>query len=273
MKLLFSDIDGTLILKDQTISPAVAEALDKMARAGHGLVLSSGRPVDSIMAVFKMIENRVPTPFARTLIIAGNGAQIYDRTAGEMLFEKRVPIPYVDKLQDLAESMEVHLQTYTDTHIICIREDAESERYRTKVILPLQISPRLSDALDKPPCKLLALSVKGSEALMPFRTRVGELFGDVLHTLFSGEGYLEIVAKDVDKGIALSYIAEKFGVAMEDTYAVGDYDNDLSMILAAGNGYAMANATESVKAAAPHVTRKANAEDGILEVLSAMMTS
>ena len=267
MKLLFTDIDGTLIRRDQTISDPVAAALSEAAAKGHGLILSSGRPLRSIETVFSYLDSRMTHPFPLQYIIANNGAQIYDRLQGADLYGQRLPLPLVDQLQALAEECKIHIQTYTDDNLICIKLDAETERYVKRVILPIKLSPILSDALDKPPFKMLALANEGSEKLMPFREKAMERFGDRIHCIFSGEGYLEIINKNADKGNALRYLAEHLSLPISDTIAAGDSENDLPMILAAGVGYAMANATEPVKAAASHVTLRSNEEDGILEVL------
>ncbi|MCR5281823.1 MAG: HAD family hydrolase [Lachnospiraceae bacterium] len=267
MKLLFTDIDGTLIRRDQTISDPVAVALSEAAGLGHGLILSSGRPLKSIETVFSYLDTRLTRPFSLQMIIANNGAQIYDRLTGKDLYERRLPLFLVDALQALAEECGIHIQTYTDDNLICTRMDAETERYVKRVILPIRLSPRLSDALDRPPFKMLALSNEGSEALMPFRKAALERFGDHIHCIFSGEGYLEIINRQADKGNALRFLAEHLQLPISDTFAAGDSENDLPMILAAGTGYAMANATEPVKAAAPYITLHSNEEDGILEVL------
>ena len=194
-RLLFSDIDGTLIRKDQTVSGNVSASLKKMADAGHGLILSSGRPLGSILKVYEYIISQVGRSFPNAYIIANNGAQVYDIAAEKNIFEKRIPLSVVDSIQDLAESMNVHIQTYTETNIICTRDDDETKLYKRRIILPVTFSERLADALTDPPYKMLALSTEGSEPLMPFKQKMAEGFGDHIQTLFSGPGYLEIIDK------------------------------------------------------------------------------
>lgn len=271
-KLLFTDIDGTLLKSDQTISHETAELLSLLARDGHGLILSSGRPFGSILQVMEYLHTRISTPFSREYIIANNGAQVYDCIAKETILEKRLSYDLVDPLQALAEEYNVHIQTYTDTNIICTCDDAETRSYQKRIILPVLISPRLSDALQgKAPYKMLALSLKGSDYLMPFKNRLLAQYQNRLACIFSGNGYLEIIDKSADKGNALRFLTEHLQIPIQYTYAAGDSENDLGMIRAAGYGYAMANATDSVKSAAPFVTLSTNEEGGVGEIIRAML--
>ncbi len=270
-KLLFADIDGTLILPDQTLSPAVTAMLKQLADKGHGLILSSGRPLGSILNVYDYILRQIRTHFSQAFIIANNGAQVYDCENGRNIFEARLSINLVDDLQKLADAYNVHIQTYTDTHIIAAADDAETRSYRKRIILPVRISEKLSDALDQPPYKMLALSLKGSDYLMPFREALMQTYEDRVNTVFSGSGYLEIIQKTADKGNALRHVAGHLQVPIENTYSAGDSENDIPMLLAAGCGYAMANAEDSVKAQAPFVTAAPFDLDGICEVISDLL--
>ena len=246
-KLLFADIDGTLILPDQTLSPAVSDMLKRLADAGHGLILSSGRPLGSIRKVYGYILEQIQTRFRYAFIIANNGAQVYDCENQCNILEKRLDLPLVDALQKLADAYHVHIQTYTETHIIAAADDAETRSYLKRIILPVRICERLTDGLDIPPYKMLAMSLSGSDYLMPFRKALLSDYSDQVSTVFSGSGYLEIIPNGADKGNALRHVAGHLQIPIENTYSAGDSENDIPMLLAAGHGYAMANADASVQ--------------------------
>ena len=271
-KFLFTDIDGTLLRSDQTISERTAELLSAAAAAGHGLGLSSGRPFGSILQISEYIHSRIRIPFSKEYIIANNGAQLYDCIRKKNILELRLPYELVDPLQKLADEFKVHIQTYTQENIICTCEDEETLSYKKRIILPVVISPVLSDALGgQAPYKMLALSLRGSEYLMPFRNRLMQLYSDKLSCIFSGNGYLEIISRSADKGNALTFLTEHLQLPIQNTFAAGDSENDLGMIRAAGHGYAMANADAAVKQEADHVTLLSNQEGGIDEILQAML--
>ena len=271
-KLLFTDIDGTLLRSDQTISEETARLLSELASRGHGLILSSGRPLGSILKVYQYICSTLSSDFSTACIIANNGAQVYDCNSAQTILEKRIPVSLVDKLQEMAEAFGIHIQTYTDTNIVCIREDAETRSYVKRVILPVILSPRLSDALHgQSPYKMLALSLQGSETLMPFRQQLLKDYSGEVNCIFSGNGYLEIVRTGADKGNALQFLTEHLQIPIQNTYAAGDSENDLSMLAAAGHGYAMKNADKAIQQAAMYVTRADHNAGGINEILTAML--
>lgn len=89
IKILFTDMDGTLLLNNSTVSDEMKAALDRLIRNGHKLVLTSGRPLDSILEVMQASDLFYPG----TLVISNNGSLIYDCTAGAPLMEKRSPSP------------------------------------------------------------------------------------------------------------------------------------------------------------------------------------
>ena len=87
-KILFSDMDGTLLKNDSTVSPETKRVLDRMNEAGHRLVLTSGRPLDSMLEVMETAGLFYP----ETLLIAYNGSLIYDCTARAPLLSWPVPL-------------------------------------------------------------------------------------------------------------------------------------------------------------------------------------
>ena len=129
IKILFTDMDGTLLLNDSTVSDEMKAALDRLIRNGHKLVLTSGRPLDSILEVMQASDLFYPG----TLVISNNGSLIYDCTAGAPLMEKTVPFPIASGIIQEAEELGIHIQTYTDHEIVCKKEDEEVIYYRKRI--------------------------------------------------------------------------------------------------------------------------------------------
>ena len=121
-------------------------ALDRLIRNGHKLVLTSGRPLDSILEVMQASDLFYPG----TLVISNNGSLIYDCTAEAPLMEKTVPFPIASGIIREAEELGIHIQTYTDHEIVCKKEDEEVVYYRKRIHLPLITAPDILSVLETP---------------------------------------------------------------------------------------------------------------------------
>lgn len=262
-KLFFSDIDGTLLRSDGSISDRLRDAFQKMAEQGHSLVLTSGRPLSGTLSIYKKIS----VDFPHAYMVCNNGCLVYDYHAGQNIYEKRIPTELVDEIAAIAEQMHFHIQAYTDDSIVCVKETPELLYYTSRVHMPVIFCHPLSLALTKPPYKMVAISLEGSDALMGLKERIDEAFGTQIASTFSSPGYLDIIPQNVSKGNTLSFLCSHLGISTADTFAAGDSENDISMILAAGTGFAMVDAEHIVKSSADKITALDCNHDGILEII------
>ena len=131
-KILFTDLDGTLLNDEKQVSPALLQVLKQLQQLGHILVLSSGRPLDSIIEVKETLglENQ------NLFISAYNGGLVIDCMTEKPLIEKRVSMEDVSHILEIAESSHTYCHSYTATHIVTAREGEELARYRTHIHLP-----------------------------------------------------------------------------------------------------------------------------------------
>ena len=264
-EILFTDMDGTLLLNDSSLSAEMKAALDRFISAGHRLVLSSGRSPDSILRVTK----REGLSFPGMLISAHNGSLIYDCDSGAILWEKAVPWHIAGEIIQAADRRGIHIHTFTDHEIVCRQEDAELCQYRIRSPLPVILTPDLLSALTKPPCKLLAIHLSDKSILEGLKAEVEASQGGRITVQFSNDQYLEFFHPEAGKGNALRQVCRYLNIPIEESVAAGDAPNDISMLQAAGIGVAMANAAPEVKAAAGFITRLDNEHNGLMEALAA----
>lgn len=261
--ILFTDLDGTLLNKESRVVGEMRQALVDMCKAGHVLVLSSGRPLDSILEVMKDAELDFPGMY----VIANNGTLIYDCDNKKSLLELRVSYEDVTAIWKLAKENGIHVQTYTDTHIISAEEDKEVQYYRRRIHLPLLLADNPVTVLDKEPYKVLCIDLEDHERIAAFQSKLHEQFSDRLQTVFSNPMYLEIFAKEAGKGNGLHFLCDYLNVPVANSIAAGDAQNDISMLDAAGLSVAMCNGDEDIKAAADVVTKRNNHECGLADVI------
>ena len=270
-KLFFSDIDGTLLRSDGTISDTLADALRSLAASGHSLILTSGRPLHSIMGVQEYLNQTLGLSFDDSFIIANNGALIYDCAAGKPVFEKTIPMEDVDILQHAAQQLGIHIQTYTKDAIVCRQQSEEINYYRRRIKLPLLTGEKFTDILSEEPYKMLAISLSGIQQLLPLKDYIETSLPDRVQAIFSIDHYMELIHKDAGKGKALAYLCDYLSVPLKNSFAAGDSENDISMLRAAGCGYAMACGDDRVKSSADRITSLDCEHDGLLEIIDAML--
>lgn len=267
MKMLFTDLDDTLLNNQSQVSQETKAFLDEFLADGNRLVLSSGRPLMSVMEVKELAGLHQPGIF----LSASNGSRIYDCDSRRTIRKVGLPLSYVSYLQAQAEALSLHIQTYRDSDsdnaIVSPADDEEIQYYRRKIHLPLIVSANLCDALREEPCKMLAVSLHDHNKLETFRKNIAQWAGGKIHTIYSSDIYLELFDWNAGKGSALLFLCDYLGIPVADSYAAGDADNDISMLDAAGCGIAMKNATDNVKAHADVVTELDNDQHGLADMM------
>ena len=267
MKILFTDLDGTLLNDQSMVSENTKAFLDDFLHAGNKLVLTSGRPLLSILEV----KEQAGLDHPGILISASNGTLVYDCDSKMPILEKRLSLPQVAYLQAQAKAFELHIQTYTDDAIVTAAEDDEIRFYRRRIHLPLLLADDYASVLTKGPLKMLAIHLSDHDRLTAFCEHIADWAADKIQYIFSNDFYLELFHKDAGKGNSVRFICDHFHIPLADSYAAGDADNDISMIQAAGCGIAMRNAAPEVKEAADVITAKDNDNDGLAEFMRSVL--
>lgn len=262
-KIFFTDLDGTLLNSKKQVTPATREALERWTLSGNRLVLCSGRAIDSVRDVKDSLGLTYPGMY-----LAGcNGSEIYDCEGDRTLSRITLPFDLVSLILEAAKECGVHCHTYTDTHIIS-PADNEALRYYCRVIhTPVRICEDVIGALDKEPCKCIAIEIKDLSKLERFRKALLPLVKDRATLLYSSPNYLEIFSADAGKGSAVVRLCGLLNIPVANSLAAGDEANDISMLEAAGYGIAMKNARDEVKKKADVITEDDNDHDGLAPVL------
>ncbi|GII84660.1 hydrolase [Sphaerisporangium siamense] len=256
-RLIATDLDGTALRSDGTVSPRTAAAFARVEQAGALLVFVTGRPPRWIGEVAEAVRYQ-------GLAICANGALVYDlhteRVVESHLIGPEVLSETVARLRhhlpDLSFSVEYERGFAHEAGFTLRRWDA-----------PEGTAPRVgaSTLLSEPCAKLLAFH----QSMDPdsLHVLVNDLVGDlVTATRSSGKALIEMSAQGVTKASALAALARHHLLGPGEVVAFGDMPNDLPMLAWAGTSYAVANAHPDVLAAVTHVTA-ANDEDGVAVVL------
>ena len=120
-KILFTDLDGTLLTSDKKISPALRGLLSDFTRQDGHLVFSTGRMLESALKVLS--TNGVLFP--NTLIIAANGNTIYDPSSRRLLLHKTVHLSSAAGIIRAARALSLYIQTYEDGYVLSEKDGPE----------------------------------------------------------------------------------------------------------------------------------------------------
>ncbi|MDE6620987.1 MAG: Cof-type HAD-IIB family hydrolase [Lachnospiraceae bacterium] len=267
-KILFTDLDDTLLNAEKEISENTRNKIIEMLSKGNHFVLASGRAVNSILDVLEVLDIQRSDSVGKVYVAAYNGAVIYNCTDNSVIEQYDVPLPTAQAIFDMAIKRGIHIQTYTDTHIISCAEDKELAFYKKAVKMPYKVETNLTKALNHAPFKLLAIDIDDRSRLEDLRREIEDSeFAKDITCAFSSSRYLEFYNKRAGKGNALRNLCSAIPVHIKNSVAAGDEENDITMIEAATVGVCMVNGSPLVKEYADYITEHDNNHDGIVEII------
>lgn len=262
-KAFFIDFDGTLMSDDKTISERNRETLCRAVEAGHYIVLATGRAVSSARPLIQRLGLKRPGCY----LIAYNGAAVYDCAADTMLYNRRLPVEYAEYLYNEAEAAGLYIQTYSETQILAPRWCRELEFYKNSTTMDYRIEGDVWSMLNEEPPKMLLIELDDKSRLERFQAEHLAWEKGKCTSFFSCAEYLEYCPLGATKGAGVRFMREFLKLPNECTVAIGDQENDISMIREAGIGVAMKNGAQSVKDAADFVSEVDNNHDGVAGVI------
>lgn len=267
VKLVFSDIDGTLLNSQHQLTAETKEIVNHLIVKDIPMVLASARPPHAMRSIASELQLRTP-------LVCYNGALIvdYDRhNKFKTLFS--LPIERLDTLlvyqilyqdcPDVSVSVYSEDKCYVDTIDWWNQQEAKITGFQPTV---LSLKAFLKDY--HPVHKILCMGEPDQlDNVIKKLDEAGIL--DISYYR-SKSTYLELTNHSVSKLSAMNIMAKKLHINTEEIVSIGDNDNDLSMIISAGIGIAMGNAPDRVKAAANKIT-KSNDENGLYYALASLL--
>lgn len=264
MKLLFLDLDGTLLNDEKEINIGDMEAIDEMIAAGHKVIINTGRPLYSAMGLMRKFGFVRPGFYVSSF----NGGLIVDPVTGIKLKYDTLPEDIARHLLDEAYEMGLHAHTYIDDYVVSERDTEELRFYTNRINMPPMVVEDFSKVTKGRAPKIIVISLEGKEKLEAYREKHKDYaIKNNLYTTFSDVRLLEYASPLANKGEAIRFMCKYLGVDIADTVAAGDEENDLPMIEAAGTGVCMINGVDTLKQAADYVTKHSNNECGIKEII------
>ncbi|WP_309030530.1 HAD family hydrolase [Streptomyces alfalfae] len=260
-KLVATDLDGTLLRSDDTVSDRTRDALAAATAAGAAHIVVTGRAVPWTRHILDDLGYD-------GIAVCGQGAQVYH--AGEHRLLTSVTLD-----RQLAGLALAKIEAEIGPLALAASRDGIDGEVLVGPEYAVQDGPlpviSMTDPSDLWSAPLNKVYVQhpglGDDALAAVAHQVA---GDLVGVTMAGEGIVELLPLGLTKATGLSLAARRLGAKAVDTIAFGDMPNDIPMFAWAAHGVAMANAHEELKAVADEVTTS-NEKDGIAVVLERLL--
>ena len=256
IKLIASDVDGTLVDSRKRVPDGFAAAVRKLREHGIRFVIASGRQYYNVLKTFDEAKDDL-------IVLPENGSMLLD--GGEAIFTSRLADSDIEAALDAIRDIPtahpmlcgVKAAYVRPCPDFCVTEMAKY--YERRITCEDPFERAKGDTI----CKLAIFDEESTARNVLPAVRH---FADRLCPVLSDQHWLDIMNQGVDKGTGLGIVMVRFGVKPEECMAFGDYDNDIQMLKLCGESYAMANAADSVKAVCRHLA-PSNDEAGVMQVL------
>ncbi|WP_290033634.1 Cof-type HAD-IIB family hydrolase [Ligilactobacillus cholophilus] len=276
IQIIASDMDGTLLNGEMTVSSFNANAIKAAQEKGVHFIVSSGRSYYEVKPLLDKFGIKCP-------MISINGGLILDEN-GNTIESTPIPKELASQIMTTLKKAHLYFEVVTKDGVC---SDDKSKRIENFAELLASIQPDtpfklavslasarmelvniqyvddyqeiLSD-VHNPIYKIVAFSQDGPKVLDPLREKFDA--NPELVVTSSGERNIEINHANATKGIALQKYADSLNIPLDNVMAIGDNNNDVPMLKVAGVSYAMGNGTDEVKKIANHIA-DTNFNDGV----------
>lgn len=264
-KLVAIDMDGTLLNSKNEVSERTKIAIEKAKEKGVLVVLATGRILKSALQHKRDLMINNP-------IVACNGAIIINEHE-EIIYKKPLDKNIIEEILDIGKRNDIYYHFYDEYNLysnILVEEVVGFYNTPTAKLKGLELAINIfnekEEILTKDDLNILKFMFIDNDLKKLSRVRKELDNMQVLNTSSSWDNNIEVMNKGVSKGEGLTYLCKKLKVDKSQVIAIGDNENDLSMLNFAGLGVAMGNSRDEIKNMSDYVT-SSNNEEGVAKVI------
>jgi Cof subfamily protein (haloacid dehalogenase superfamily) len=261
IRLMVSDVDGTLVDKDKKLTDATIAAVKRLRDAGVAFTVISARPMSGIQPLLD--------PLGLDEDVGAFNGGIVFRRDGTIVSHHTIDANVARGVIDMAAGEGVDTWVFADDQWFATDGDGPhtaSERLSSNQEPAIRAD--FDDLLGR--ADKITFVSDDADRLHALYERAHAQYGEQATIAQSQTYYLDVTALAANKGDGVVALARSNGVDLADTAVIGDQHNDLPMLTRAGLPIAMGNAPDDVKAAARKVTR-ANDEDGVAHAIETII--
>jgi Cof subfamily protein (haloacid dehalogenase superfamily) len=261
ISLVISDVDGTLLTKDKTLTDRARASVQRLHEAGIGFTITSSRPAIGMRFLIEPLAISIP-------VGAFNGSSIVDAQMNPVE-QHLVPASAAERCLQILKEFGADIWLFTNDKWLIDNPDGDyvaHERHtiRSDPTIVTDFAPYLSSA-----CKIVGASSDAS-GLERCEKVMQEALGAQATAVRSQTYYLDITPPGVNKGTFVQTMARRLGIATDAIATIGDMQNDLAMFRVSGLSIAMGNAADNVKQQATCMTAT-NELDGFADAVEMIL--
>jgi hypothetical protein len=252
IRLLLSDVDGTLVRPDKSLSDRTVDAVHALHDAGIHFAVTSGRPPRGMEMLVDPLA--LATPLA-----AFNGGLVVEPEMG-VLEERTIADDLIASTIELFESFELSVWVYRGADWLVRDADGAHVEHESHTV---QFEPTVVDSFDDVDhgvAKIVGVS-DDHDAVASAAGAARAEFGERVSASRSQPYYVDVTHPQANKGYVVRFLAERYEISSDQIATIGDMPNDVLMFAHSGLSIAMGNASHDVQRAAHQVTTT-NDEDG-----------
>lgn len=244
IKLIATDIDGTLLQKNYTCPEGLMDCLKRLEEKDVKVCLVTGRMHQAAVKIYKQLELKNP-------YVSYQGGQI-DSPEGEILYQKTLDKECVQKAIKWARENKIHLQVYYNDKLYAEHDNAFIQRYAKEQNVVYEIV-NFDELNPEYASKMLAIDFNNPETVTEWVSELQEKFPQCF-VVKSTPFFCEISHKNANKCDAVKFLQKYYGLKDEEVLTIGDQNNDIALLQAGGVRVAMGNATPELKAVSTYIT-------------------
>ena len=263
IKLLLSDVDGTLVTKEKVLTPRAIAAVHALHAADIRFAVTSGRPPRGMEMLVEPLALSTP-------LSAFNGGLVVEPDL-EVVAERVVPDDLVAPTIALLESFDLSIWVYQGADWFVRDRDGPHVARESSTV---QFAPTLVadfDGITSDIAKIVGVS-DDYDVVAEAAEVTRQTFGHHVAASRSQDYYLDVTHPDANKGGVVKYLSARYGIPQDEIATIGDMPNDVLMFAQSGLSIAMGQSGREVHRAARHVTTS-NEDEGFANAVDRFILS
>lgn len=273
IKLVASDLDGTIVSENNYISESNFEAINKMNKNNINFAICTGKSY----SISKDICDKCNATYG----IFSNGSQIFNLKTGVQIFSQSLASDDIKSCYAIAKKYNLHVHAYSDDQLVSEKLqylDLRNFKLQKRSGFKFVIVPNVLEYIEKNKLPIHQFVISSSSSLnfveneilenahvsISKISKIGQYKDRILNKEYE---YLSIVPYNTNKSSAIKFLSNYLSIDNTDVMAIGDNLNDVDMVKSSGVGVAVANAYSELKNVAKYTTQNSASDGGFAEAV------